>query len=241
MKTRADLLLVARGLAASRARARAEIAAGLVFADGRPVGKPGELLPPEAALELRGTANPYVSRGGLKLAAALERFGVAVEGRQVRDVGAATGGFTEACLARGAAHVTSVDVGRDQLHPRLRGHPRLTLHEGTDIRSAAGLPPADLVVIDVSFIGLAKVLAAALAGTAPGADLVALVKPQFEVGRAALGKGGIVTDRRAQEEAVAGAIAAVEAQAGWRVVAICESPILGGDGNREIFLHARRG
>jgi 23S rRNA (cytidine1920-2'-O)/16S rRNA (cytidine1409-2'-O)-methyltransferase len=187
-------------------------------------------------------AHPWVGRGALKLVHALDLWRVTVEGRVVLDVGASTGGFTEVCLARGAARVYAVDVGRGQLHPRLAGDGRVVSLEATDARSltAALIPhPPDLIVTDVSFISLEKALPAALALAAPGAALVALVKPQFEVGRAKVGKGGVVSD----PEARAGALEGVKAfltGAGWRVLETAESPIIGGDGNHEFLLWASR-
>ena len=240
-RKRLDVLLVERGLMQSRARARAAIEAGGVSVDGRVAAKPGELVE-ETSQILAEPAHPWVSRAALKLAHALELWPIGVEGRVVLDVGASTGGFTEVCLVRGAAKVFAVDVGRGQLHASLRGHPRVVNLEATDARSldAALLPEApQLVVCDASFIGLAKVLPAALALAAPGADLIALVKPQFEVGPSRVGKGGVVRDPDAQAGALAGAKAFVESQ-GWPVQATADSPILGTDGNREFLLWARQ-
>ena len=240
-KVRADSLLVARGLADSRAKARAAIEAGGVLADGKPVAKASELLD-EAAVLVAEPAHPWVGRGALKLAAALELWPVAVEGRTVLDVGASTGGFTEVCLARGAARVFAVDVGRGQLHASLRADPRVTSLEGTDARAltAALIPQRpDLVVCDASFIGLAKVLPAALGLARDGADLIALVKPQFEVGPDRVGKGGLVTDAGHQAEALAEAVAFLEGD-GWLVQAHAESPITGGAGQKEFLVWARR-
>jgi 23S rRNA (cytidine1920-2'-O)/16S rRNA (cytidine1409-2'-O)-methyltransferase len=240
-KARADALLVARGLADSRAKARAAIEAGGVLADGRPVAKASELLE-ETAVLVAEPAHPWVGRGALKLVAALDLWPVAVEGRTVLDVGASTGGFTEVCLARGAARVFAVDVGHGQLHPRLREDARVASLEGTDARAlTAELIPQspDLVVCDASFIGLAKVLPAALALGRPGADLICLVKPQFEVGPGRVGKGGVVKDEAARNQALADVTAFLEG-AGWRVLATADSPITGADGNREFLLHARK-
>jgi len=233
---------VARGLFESRAKARAAIEAGGVSADGRPVLRAAEMLPDGAALEARA-AHPWVGRGALKLLHALETWPVAVAGRVALDVGASTGGFAEVLLSRGAARVYAVDVGRGQLHPRIAADPRVVSLEGVDARrlDSTLIPEApQLVVSDVSFIGLAKALPAALAIAAEGADLVALVKPQFEVGPARVGKGGVVADPAARAKAVAG-VAGFLAQAGWRVRATAESPIAGGDGNRETLLWARKG
>jgi 23S rRNA (cytidine1920-2'-O)/16S rRNA (cytidine1409-2'-O)-methyltransferase len=241
-KIRADSLLVARGLADSRAKARAAIEAGGVRADGRVVLKASELLDEDLALTAQ-PAHPWVGRGALKLAAALNLWPVAVEGRTVLDVGASTGGFTEVCLARGAARVFAVDVGRGQLHARLRDDARVASLEGTDARAltAALIPQApDLIVCDASFIGLAKVLPAALGLARDDADLIALVKPQFEVGPDRVGKGGIVKDAAARDQALSEVAAFLDA-AGWQVIATADSPITGADGNREFLLHARKG
>jgi len=215
-RQRADLVLVARGLFESRARAQAAITAE--------------------------PAHPWVSRGGVKLTGALERYPVAVDGRVCLDVGASTGGFTEVLLARGARLVHAVDVGRDQLHPRLRGHPQLHAIEGTDIRDLAPeqLPERpDLVVIDASFISLKLVLPAALAITARPTDLLALIKPQFEAERRH-SKKGIIRDA-AVHAAVCDDIAAFVTSQGCDQVAVFPSPIAGGDGNLEFFVGARRG
>ena len=241
MKTRADLLLVARGLFESRAKARAAIEAGGVLADGRPVRKASDLLAHDAAIEAV-PAHPWVGRGALKLEHALTLWPVAVEGRVVLDLGASTGGFTEVCLAAGARRVYAVDVGRGQLHASLADEPRIVALEGIDARnlSIANIPEApQLVVCDVSFIGLAKALPAALGLAAQGADLVVLVKPQFEVGRERVGKGGLVKDDVARAEALE-AVQAFLTAAGWSVQATTDSPIDGGDGNREYLLWARK-
>ena len=241
MRTRADLLLVARGLAESRAKARAAIEAGGVTADSRPVSKASEMLADDAVLEAT-PAHPWVGRGALKLVHALDLWSVAVAGRVVLDVGASTGGFTEVCLSRGAARVYAVDVGRGQLHPRVAADPRVVSLEATDARDLTPtlIPePPDLIVTDVSFIALAKALPAALALAAPGADLIALVKPQFEVGRDRVGKGGIVSDPAARADALEG-VERFLTDAGWTVLATADSPIQGGDGNRELLLWAHR-
>ena len=239
-RERADRVLVARGLFDSRARAQAAIAAGLVTVAGRVVAKPSEMIAGDAEIEAR-EAYEWVSRAGLKLEAALDAAGLEVTGMEALDVGASTGGFSQVLLARGARRVHAVDVGRDQLHARLRGEARLVSREATDIRDLAPgeLPPADIVTIDVSFISLEQVLPAALAHAAPGAVLVALVKPQFEVGRDKLSKGGIVRDAAARQEAVE-RIAALLATRSWRVTHRLASPILGGDGNEEFLLVAAR-
>ena len=241
MRTRADLLLVARGLFESRAKARAAIEAGGVLADGRAVTKASELLADDAVLDAT-PAHPWVGRGALKLEHALATWPILVEGRLALDVGASTGGFTEVCLAAGAARVYAVDVGRGQFHASLTDDPRVAVLEGVDARSLtqAQVPHApQLIVCDVSFIGLAKALPAALALAAPGAELVALVKPQFEVGPAAVGKGGLVKDAAARVGALEG-VKAFLAEAGWDVQATDDSPIEGGDGNREWLVWARK-
>ena len=239
-RLRADRLLVERGLFESRAKAQAAIAAGLVAANGAVVRKASEEIPVDA--ELRASpAHPYVSRGGLKLAAALDHFKFDPRGRVCLDVGASTGGFTEVLLARGAARVYAVDVGRGQLHESLRARPEVVSLEETDIRT---LSPArfevapDLVTVDVSFISLKLVLPAALAFAKRPAQLVALIKPQFEAGRAAL-KKGVVRDE-AVRQAVRDDIVQFTTSLGWRVVGVILSPIAGGDGNVEFLLGAVR-
>jgi 23S rRNA (cytidine1920-2'-O)/16S rRNA (cytidine1409-2'-O)-methyltransferase len=239
-RERADRLLVARGLFESRAKAQAAIAAGLVTADDRPVQKPSDELPLDARIAA-AAAFPWVSRGGVKLAHALDALAIDPTGKTCLDVGASTGGFTEVLLARGARRVFAVDVGRDQLHPRLRARPEIVSLEATDIRTleAPRIAPADLVVIDVSFISLRLVLPAALALAAPRAELVALIKPQFEAPRRHR-KRGVVRDP-AVHAAVCAEIEAFVASIGWTVSATLPSPIEGGDGNREFLLGARRG
>ena len=239
-RERADRLLVARGLFESRAKAQAAIAAGLVTADDRPVQKPSDELPLDARIAA-AAAFPWVSRGGVKLAHALDALAIDPTGKTCLDVGASTGGFTEVLLARGARRVFAVDVGRDQLHPRLRARPEVVSLESTDIRTleAARIAPADLVTIDVSFISLRLVLPAALALAAPRAELVALIKPQFEAPRRHR-KRGVVRDP-AVHAAVCAEIEAFVASLGWTVIATLASPIEGGDGNREFLLGARRG
>ncbi len=240
-RRRIDLVLVERGLFDSRARAQAAIAAGRVTVDGRTVSKPSEMVD-EGALVTAETAHPWVGRGGLKLDHALTLWPIPVEERVVLDVGASTGGFTQVCLSRGAARVYAVDVGRDQLHPTLASDPRVIDLSGMDARrlSAALVPRApDLIVTDVSFISLAKALPAALALAGPGADLVALVKPQFEAGRDRVGKGGIVKDEAVRRETLADVAAWLEGQ-GWTVRETTDSPITGGDGNAEFLLWAHK-
>jgi len=241
-RQRADRLLVARGVFESRTRAQAAIEAGRVIADGKPIRKASEEISTTAAIAA-DPAHPYVSRGGVKLAGALDGFALDVAGRICLDVGASTGGFTEVLLARGARHVYAVDVGRGQLHARLREHERVTSFEQTDIRSpdiASHLPePPDFVVIDVSFISLKLVLPCVDRLLRPGAIIVALIKPQFEADRRAL-KKGIVRDNAVQA-AVCSDIARFMSGLDWRVGDTMPSPISGGDGNREFFIEARRG
>ncbi|CAN7174612.1 TlyA family RNA methyltransferase [Phenylobacterium sp. LjRoot225] len=240
-RKRADVLLVERGFFESRAKARAAIEAGGVTADGRLVAKPSETLKRDAEI-VAAPAHPWVGRGALKLAHALDAWPVEVQGRVVLDVGACTGGFTEVCLAREAAKVYAVDVGRGQLHPRLAADPRVVSLEATDVRALTPelIPePPQLVVSDVSFISLEKALPPALALAADEADLVALVKPQFEVGPERVGKGGLVKDETARVEALEGVTSFLGAT-GWAVQAAAESPIEGGDGNREFLLWARK-
>ncbi len=238
---RLDIELVKRGLFSTRAQAQAAIEAGKVKVDGIIAAKPGLAVRPDAVIEAEA-AHPWVSRGGVKLAHALDVFGVSPEGRACLDVGASTGGFTDVLLSRGARRVTAVDVGRDQLHPKLRADERVVSFEGTDARELTaelvGESPA-LVVCDASFIGLAKVLGKALSLVAPGADLIALFKPQFEVGPTHVGKGGLVTDAVATDKAAAAVEDWLGSQ-GWELIAWTASPIAGGDGNQERLLHARR-
>jgi len=236
---RADLVLVERGLFESRAKARAAIEAGGVTADGVRVVRAAQQLAVDAQI-VAEPAHPWVGRGGLKLDHALKLWPVAVRGAVVLDVGASTGGFTEVCLAHGAAKVFAVDVGRDQLHPRLRADPRVVDLPGLDARNLTAAVIAEapgLIVCDASFIGLAKVLPAALALAAPGAQLVALVKPQFEVGPENIGKGGAVSDEAVRADALR-AVADWLETTGWAVQATADSPILGGEGAREYLLWA---
>jgi 23S rRNA (cytidine1920-2'-O)/16S rRNA (cytidine1409-2'-O)-methyltransferase len=242
-KRRADHLLVERGLAESRTRAQALILAGRVFAGTRRIDKPGERFAGDAAIEVRGRGHPWVSRGGVKLTHALDYFAVDASRRVALDIGAATGGFTEVLLARGARRVYAVDVGRGQLAWRLRQDPRVVLFERTNARhlDRALIPePVDILTCDASFIGLPTILPAPLALCAEKAVLVALVKPQFEAGREHVGSGGIVRDSKAQAAACERVMRWVAAQPGWTVAGIVESPIRGADGNREFLLCARR-
>ena len=237
-RERIDRLLVARGLFESRAKAQAAIEAGLVIANDVPVHKASEEFPADARLSA-APAHPYVSRGGVKLAAALEHFGFDPTDRICLDVGASTGGFTQVLLDRGAKRVYAVDVGRAQLHEMLRMHPKIVGLEETDIRTltpARLSEPPDLVTIDVSFISLKQVLPAATVLAKPLAQLVALIKPQFEVGRTSI-KKGVVRDGAVHKE-VCDDISAFAASLGWRVHEVIPSPIAGGDGNAEFLLGA---
>ncbi|MBV8492536.1 MAG: TlyA family RNA methyltransferase [Alphaproteobacteria bacterium] len=242
-KRRADQLLVEQGLAESRAKAQALILAGLVSAAGKRIDKPGTTLAENTELTLAGRDHPWVSRGGVKLAFALDHFNIDPSGVLALDIGASTGGFTDVLLSRGAARVHAVDVGRGQLAWKLRQDPRVVVHEGTNARylSRGEIPePVDFVTCDASFIGLATVLPASLALTAERAHLVALIKPQFEAGPGEVGKGGVVRDpaiHRAVRERIAGWLGA---QPGWHVAGIAESPITGPAGNREFLIYARR-
>lgn len=239
---RLDQLLVQRGLADSRARARAAIEAGGVTVDGAPARSASQAVSGEASLTLT-PAHRFVGRGALKLDHALSLWPVTVEGRTALDVGASTGGFTEVLLERGARRVHAVDVGSGQLHPKLAADPRVVSLERTDARnlSEALVPePPELIVCDASFIGLAKVLPAPLRLAAPDADLVTLVKPQFEMDRPAdVGRGGVVRDPGLRQAALERVSSWLEAQ-GWSVSATADSPITGGDGNHEFLLWASR-
>jgi len=240
-KKRIDLLLVERGLFESRARARAAIEAGLVVANDKPIVKPSEVIAADAVLHAE-PAHPYVSRGGVKLAGALEQYPIEVEDHVCLDVGASTGGFTEVLLANGAAMVFAVDVGHGQLHASLQGNPKIVSMEATDIRKFEGkrLPARpDVVVIDVSFISLRAVLPVALSLAAAPMHLLALIKPQYEA-QGKHGKGGIIRDAAVQQK-VCDDIAAFAASLGCTDIKVFPSPIKGGDGNSEFFLGARRG
>lgn len=230
---------MAEGLVRSRARAQALIAAGVVTVDGAVAAKPGQRVSAAAVLAVTGDPLPWVSRAALKLVHALDVFGIDPAGLGALDLGASTGGFTEVLLARGAAEVWAVDVGHGQLHPQLRDDPRVRMREGLNVRALTpdDVPPPGIVVADLSFIPLATALPAALALCPPGARLVALVKPQFEVGPAAVGKGGIVRDAAAIASARARVRDFLEAS-GWTVTGEAESPILGGDGNAEFLIAA---
>jgi len=231
-------------LAESRTKAQALILAGLVSCNGRRVDKPGEQLAADLALELKGRDHPWVSRGGLKLVHALDHFEISVDGKVALDIGASTGGFTDVLLARGVKRVHAVDVGHGQLAWRLRQDPRVVVHERLNARflTSAHIPePVDIITCDASFIGLATVLPAPLALAADRAELVALVKPQFEAGPSRVGKGGVVRDPEVHREVCERATAWIGVQPRWSVVGTVESPILGPEGNREFLLYARRG
>jgi len=240
MSTRADVYLVEHGLAASRSEAQAAIRAGTVTANGKRILKPAEQIADGAEIAYT-KAHPYVSRGALKLLAALDHFELSPEGLTCLDIGASTGGFTEVLLERGAAKVYAVDVGHGQLREKLGGDARVVSLEGTDARNltVTQIPePPGAVVVDVSFISLKLVLPTVLALIHNG-WLVALVKPQFEAGRAAVGKGGIVKDEAAQNESVAAVVALLKKHH-WTVLGTIDSPIEGGDGNREFLVAARQ-
>jgi 23S rRNA (cytidine1920-2'-O)/16S rRNA (cytidine1409-2'-O)-methyltransferase len=240
---RLDTLLVERGLAETRSKAQALIMAGLVWSGDRRLDKPGMSLPAETPLEVRGRDHPWVSRGGLKLARALDHFSIDPAGAVALDVGASTGGFTDVLLARGAARVYAVDVGYGQLAAKLRADPRVVLLERVNARNLTRgeVPePVDLIVCDASFIGLELVLPAPLALAAESATLVALIKPQFEVGKGRVGKGGVVRDPALRREVCERIVAWLDARPGWRVEGLIESPILGADGNQEFLVCARK-
>jgi 23S rRNA (cytidine1920-2'-O)/16S rRNA (cytidine1409-2'-O)-methyltransferase len=237
LRRRADRLLVERGLFESRTKAQAAIEAGLVRAGGATVRKASEEIPLDAVLDAT-PAHPYVSRGGVKLAAALYRFGFDPRGRVCLDVGASTGGFTQVLRERGARLVIAVDVGHGQLHPTLRDRPDIVSLESTDIRAVKLEQPVDLICIDVSFISLKLALPPALALAKPKAELIALIKPQFEAGPEHT-KKGIVRDE-AVHAAVCDDVSKFVASLGWRVRGVTPSPIAGGDGNREFLLGAAR-
>ncbi|MBB6123154.1 TlyA family RNA methyltransferase [Sphingobium subterraneum] len=239
-KMRVDQMLVDRGLVESRARAQALIMAGLVFSGDRKIDKPGQQLPDDTQLDVRGRDHPWVSRGGIKLAHGLDHFGWDVTGAVAMDVGSSTGGFTDVLLHHGAARVYAVDSGTNQLAWKLRNDARVVVHEQTSARilTAAHIPePIDVIVCDASFIGLAKVLDRPLSFAAPDARLLALIKPQFEAGRDEVGKGGVVRDP-AVHDRVCADVSHWLMQAGWRVEGIVPSPITGPEGNIEFLVGA---
>ena len=242
-KVRIDQLLVDRGLAESRSRAQALIMAGLVFAGDIKVAKPGQTLASDAAIDVRGRDHPWVSRGGIKLAHALEHFGLDPEGATAMDIGSSTGGFTDVLLQNGAARVFAVDSGTNQLAWKLRQDPRVTVLEQTSARvlTQAQIDAAcDWVVCDASFISLRKVLEVPLRLAAPTCQLVALIKPQFEVGRGEVGKGGVVRDPALHERVCAEVRDWLEGE-GWAIQGVTPSPITGPEGNVEFLIAGQRG
>jgi len=244
VKIRLDQLLVDRGLVESRSRAQALIMAGLVFSGEQRLDKPGQSVAEDCRIDLRGQDHPWVSRGGLKLAKALESFPIPVKDRIAIDVGASTGGFTDVLLANGAAKVYAVDVGQGQLAWKLRQDPRVVVLEKTNARhlGAEQIPETvDLVVCDASFIGLEVVLPAALALTKPHAWLAALIKPQFEVGKGRVGKGGVVREPELHQEVCERITSWIANLPGWRVEGLTESPIKGPEGNIEFLIAAQKG
>jgi 23S rRNA (cytidine1920-2'-O)/16S rRNA (cytidine1409-2'-O)-methyltransferase len=241
-KLRVDQLLVDRGLAESRTRAQALVLAGVVFSGETKLVKPGQAVPGDAALEVRGRDHPWVSRGGIKLAHALEHFGLDPAGVTAMDIGSSTGGFTDVLLTYGAEHVFAVDSGTNQLAWRIRQDPRVTVLEQTSARILTPQQidrPCNWVVCDASFIGLTKVLAVPLELAAPACTLVALIKPQFEVGRGEVGKGGVVRDAALHQRVCAEVQDWLEGL-GWTVLGITPSPITGPEGNVEFLIAARR-
>jgi 23S rRNA (cytidine1920-2'-O)/16S rRNA (cytidine1409-2'-O)-methyltransferase len=239
---RLDQLLVERGLIETRARAQAVILAGEVWSGDRRLDKAGQRLADDAPLEVKVRDHPFVSRGGLKLDHGLTYFQIDPKDKVALDIGASTGGFTDVLLLRGAKKVFAVDVGHGQLAWKLRQDPRVVVHERTNARYLTRelIPePIDLIVCDASFIGLETVLPAALALAAPQADLVALIKPQFEVGKGRVGRGGVVRDPTLHEEVCARIATWLDAQPSWHVLGVTESPIRGPDGNIEFLIGAR--
>jgi 23S rRNA (cytidine1920-2'-O)/16S rRNA (cytidine1409-2'-O)-methyltransferase len=257
-KMRLDLLLVERGLVSSRERARAMILAGRVLVREQKIDKPGTTIAADSEIRLLGEDQPYVSRGGLKLAAALDHWQIVVTGRECLDIGASTGGFTDCLLQRGAAHVTAIDTGFGQIAMKLRNDPRVHLMERTNARlleprslesqslepgsraSTEGEPEKTLLVMDVSFISATLLLRPVFAAAPSLVEAVILVKPQFEAGREHVGKGGIVRDPEAHKVAVRKVADCVESL-GWQVVESIPSPITGAEGNKEFLLYAKRG
>ena len=243
-RKRVDRLLVEHGLAESRGKAQALVMAGVVFHGGRRIDKPGTTVPDDSALAVRGPDHPWVSRGGLKLAHGIERFGVDPAGRTCLDIGASTGGFTDVLLHGGATQVYAVDVGHGQLAWKLRTDPRVVVLEKTNARHLGRdlIPdPPGAIVCDASFIGLETVLPAGIALAAPGAWLIALIKPQFQAGRAQVGKGGVVRDPAVHEAVCRDVRTWLETRPGWSVVGLAESPVTGPEGNREFLICATFG
>jgi len=242
-KHRLDQLLVERGLAESRTRAQALILAGLVYSETRRLDKAGQQLPEETPLSVKGREHPWVSRGGVKLAHGLQHFNIDPNGKVCLDVGASTGGFTDVLLTRGAARVYAVDVGRGQLAWKLRKDDRVMVLERTNARDLSPelvSEPIDLITSDVSFISLEKALPASLVLSAPGAALVALIKPQFEAGKESVGKRGVVRDPEVRRLVCERIDTWLGAQPGWRVLGVDESPITGPEGNVEYLIAARK-
>ncbi|RMB08401.1 TlyA family RNA methyltransferase [Eilatimonas milleporae] len=240
-RQRADVALVACGLAESRARAQALIRAGHAYGGDIRIEKPGQMVVCDGSLHLKGRDHPWVSRGGIKLDKALSHFAVMPEGAVVLDIGASTGGFTHVALHHGAVRVFAVDVGHGQLAETLRADARVTVLEGTNARHLTGddIPvPVDLLVCDASFISLKTLLPAGMALVRPGGHMIALIKPQFEVGRQRLGKGGVVRDPALHDTVCADISGWLGAQPGWTVAGLTESPVTGPDGNREFLIHA---
>ena len=243
MKRKPDALLVERGLARDLREARALVLAGRVYSGARRIDKPGMAIDGDAELEVRGNTHPWVSRGGIKLDHGLARFGIEVAGTTALDIGASTGGFTHVLLERGARLIYAVDVGYGQLHWSLRTDSRVAVLDRTNARYLNGgqiSEPVDIVVCDASFIGLTTVLPAALALTAQGARLCALIKPQFEVDRADVAKGGIVVEPALHEEVCARIGSWISAQPGWRLLGIEQSPVTGSAGNIEFLMGAAK-
>jgi 23S rRNA (cytidine1920-2'-O)/16S rRNA (cytidine1409-2'-O)-methyltransferase len=241
-KSRLDVLMVERGLAPSRERARALILAGQVRVEGQVIAKAGTAIARHADVQLAVADHPYVGRGGVKLAHALDEFQVETAGRRALDIGASTGGFTDVLLQRGARDVVALDVGHNQLDWKLRSDPRVIVREGVNARSLTpdDVPHAvEIVVIDVSFISLTYILPELSKVLGPGGDVVALIKPQFEAGREEVGKGGVVTDPSVHEAVVA-RVSARAQDLGFDVCGVTPSPITGASGNREFFIHLRR-
>ncbi len=243
LSQRADVALVARGLAPSRSKAQALIEAGCVFCGDTPITKASDMITESAALRLEGLDHPWVSRGGMKLAKALEVFGLSPVGMICLDVGASTGGFTDVLLHHDATKVYAVDVGHDQLVQKLKVDPRVISLEGTNARSLtqAQIPdPIDWVVCDASFISLQLVLPAALALTKPAGVLIALIKPQFEVGKERLGKGGVVKDPALRAEVCTRIENWLKTEMNWTILGLADSPITGPAGNHEFLIAARK-
>lgn len=239
-RVRLDELLVQRGLYATRSRARDAVARGSVTVDGMAITKPGHAVPPSSDVRIDDPAQRYASRAALKLIAGLDHFGFDPQGAHALDIGASTGGFTEVLLERCAAHVIALDVGHGQLDERLRSDPRVTVIEGLNARDLTaeklGGKSPDFLVSDVSFISLTLALPPALALAAPSARGVFLVKPQFEVGRSGVGKGGVLKNPAEGPRIAEKLRAWLDTQPGWRSLGICNSPVAGGDGNREFLL-----